>query len=218
MLKRSLSYLRAVCWEFLERWACTSFWNRDGRVILLNTREQTRRIISFLQVLKVKEKENTDDRLSTCFFLLCLERLTLGASFKKTLHLIWSWKVFYLIWGKAQSELQNNSGNISKSKQIACWSSKANFHLFSEWWPVNPEILHSRNCIALVSQCSDLLSTSICALSRISISLFCWNLHWSSINFVCPSSLSCLRVNSNRTALFKHFSNQSELLPHSGTC
>lgn len=120
VLKRSLSYLRAVCWEFLERWACTSFWNRDGRVILLNTREQTRRIISFLQVLKGKEKENTDDRLSTCFFLLCLERLTLGASFKKTLHLIWSWKVFYLIWGKAQSELQKNSGNISKSKQIAC--------------------------------------------------------------------------------------------------
>lgn len=43
VIKGSLSYLRPVCWEFLERWAWTSFWNREGRVILLSdldTREQ----------------------------------------------------------------------------------------------------------------------------------------------------------------------------------
>ena len=44
-LKSSLSYLRPVSWGFLERWACTSFWNRDERVILfsdLDIREQNK--------------------------------------------------------------------------------------------------------------------------------------------------------------------------------
>lgn len=40
--QNSLLYLQLVGWTFLERWACTSFWKRDGRVILfsgLNTRK-----------------------------------------------------------------------------------------------------------------------------------------------------------------------------------
>lgn len=64
--QNSLLYLQLVGWTFLERWACTSFWKRDGRVILfsgLNTR-----------------KDNKDDRnllVSHCsiqtFTLMCCD-------------------------------------------------------------------------------------------------------------------------------------------------
>lgn len=33
----NLPYLRSVCCGFLERWVCTSFWNRVGRLILLSS-------------------------------------------------------------------------------------------------------------------------------------------------------------------------------------
>lgn len=51
-------YLRPVCWEFLERWACTSLWNRDGRVILLSdldTKEFNKEEDYFLRALEEKE-------------------------------------------------------------------------------------------------------------------------------------------------------------------
>lgn len=60
-------HLRPVCCGFLERWACISFWNRVGRIILLSglyKENQTGRWKHLYLFFKVKQ-ENKMLKLNT---------------------------------------------------------------------------------------------------------------------------------------------------------